>query len=321
MSDEEKLQDEPKQPDIQEPIFQEPIFQESEFPAPELPELQLEEDDLVIFGEDGRFYYVKKSDYTDPACRLPDKYRATPEFLVGLGTVVADITVLDAVQSDGAKPVQETPLTVRCSCVVLNVAAIRRESEKKKDKKEPHPIKEPFPIVAGAKSTLGKGELAPQPEDLVIFGEDEDFHLVKRDVYVTQELPPALKSAPLLMVELGTVVADIPRLPTAGSACELLNLASLRKGRTELASLIRDQKLDQRIAAKEQTLAILREDQDARVIKIQRRPIGPDAQPDAQEAQALQRPDVRGEKLQTRIEELEEEVRTLEASKSKPPQA
>jgi hypothetical protein len=287
------------------PERQDPAFQKPEPLEPEFPELQLEEDDLVIFGEDGRFYYVKKDQYTDPARRLPDKFRATPEFMVGLGTVVADISVLDSVQAEGSTQAEEPPLKVRCPCVVLNMAAIRGVSEKKRD------MKEPVPIPKKTKSTSDGSGLEPQPEDLVIFGEDNDFYLVKRDVYAKQEIPPALKSAPLLMVELGAVVADIPRLPTAGSACELLNLASLRKDRTELARLIRDQKIDQEVAAKVQTLTILREERDALAATKERaliREIAPAVRPQAP----------RDDLLTPRINDLEQQVADLRSHKSKP---
>jgi hypothetical protein len=304
--------DENKIPDFQN-AQEPPESQEPDIQAPELPEpeLQLEEDDLVIFGEDGRFYYVKRDQYTDPACRLPDKFRATPEFMVGLGTVVADVTVLESVQAEVSKQAEPpTPLLVRCSCVVLNVAAIRRKSEKKKDKKEP------VPILEKAKSASAKSGLEPQPEDLVIFEEDQDFYLVKRDVYATQEIPPALKSAPLLMVELGTVVADIPRLPTAGSACKLLNLAFLRKDRSELARLIRDQKIDQEIAARVQTLTILQEERDALGATTQRAFIRADEQTLLPQNARSER----SELLNTRIRTLEDEVAELRNSKSNPTQ-
>jgi hypothetical protein len=191
--------------------------------------LQIEQDDLVIFGEDGKFYLVPKATYT--ATRLPAALMSAPEFIVGLGSLVSDIT---AFQSDVA-----SQLTAKCACLVLNLAAIRQLSEKLG---EPHAFDTDGDGGIATSSTPMQ-EHVPEPrldpEDLVIFGEDGTFYFVTEETYKTQELPPDLKSAPELMVKLGTVVADIPSLPTAGSACFLLNLASVRKGSEEAARLIK----------------------------------------------------------------------------------
>jgi hypothetical protein len=205
--------------------------------------LQLEQDDLVIFGEDGEFHYVQKAQYMKPDQRLPEKYRSAPEFLVGLGAVVADITVFKSVQVNGSKQVQEQkpePLTGRCSCILLNIAAIRQESVKRAGShatgKSGRSTELP-PVPSGH-----DGGPEPKTDDLVIFGEDGEFYLVDKGVYKDQVLPEGMESAPLLMVELGVVIADIPRLPTAGSACHLVNLASIRKGSEETARDIRHHK-------------------------------------------------------------------------------
>ncbi|PTL75913.1 hypothetical protein DAT35_52485 [Vitiosangium sp. GDMCC 1.1324] len=191
--------------------------------------LQLEQDDLMIFGEDGNFYYVKRDQYMRSAQRLPEHFRSAPEFLVGLGAMAADISVFHAVQSNGstrAQTQEPEPLTGNCSCMLLNVAAIRQESEKKK--RAHPPLKNDRKIPPTNYDTRSAPE--PQTQDLVIFADDGEFYLVERALYEKQRLPKGMESAPLLMVELGTVVADIPRLPTAGSACVLVNLASIRSG-------------------------------------------------------------------------------------------
>lgn len=214
-------------------------------------DLQLEQDDLVIFGEDGQFHHVPKTYYADPRQRLPDKFRSAPEFAVGMGIVVSDLSVYASVQSEDSP---QARMMTGCSCIVLNLKAIRQESEK----------------VAGPLTELENGRPRPSPppprlegvpvprlekDDLVIFGEDGKFYLVKKSYYEKQILPDEMKSAPQLMVELGTVVADIPRLPTAGSACQLVNLASIRMGSAGAARLIRAQKEPVRMPTLQRTRA------------------------------------------------------------------
>jgi hypothetical protein len=202
-------------------------------------DLQLEQDDLVIFGEDGRFHHVPKSYYADPRQRLPDKYRSAPEFAVGMGTVISDLSVYTSVHAEDSV---QARMTADCACFVLNLKAVRQASEKATGpltELENGRLRESPPPPLG-------NEGAPMPriekDDLVIFGEDGKFYLVKKSYYEQQILPDDMKSAPQLMVELGTVVADIPRLPTAGSACQLVNLASIRMGSAGAARLIRSQK-------------------------------------------------------------------------------
>lgn len=202
-------------------------------------DLQLEQDDLVLFGEDGKFHHVPKSYYADPRQRLPDKFRSAPEFAVGLGTVVSDLSVYASVQS---KDSVQARMMVGCMCFVLNLKAIRQASEKSTgpltELENGHPRDSP-PLPPEVEGTP---DLRVEKDDVVIFGEDGKFYLVKKSYYEQQILPDDMKSAPQLMVELGTVVADIPRLPTAGSACQLVNLASIRMGSTGAARLIRNQK-------------------------------------------------------------------------------
>ncbi|WNG48262.1 hypothetical protein F0U60_32150 [Archangium minus] len=209
---------------------------------PRVSVLQLEQDDLVIFGVDGEFHHVPKAYYATPEQRLPDRFRSAPEFVVGLGAVVADVTAYKSAQLDGA---DGEPMTAGCSCIVLNMAAIRQESEKHKDPRARHTLANGHSAQAtSAPPEVKNGAgLCVEEDDLVIFGEDGNFYWVRKEYYEKQKLPDDMKSAPQLMVELGTVVADIPRLPTAGSACQLVNLASIRKGSTYVAERIRQKRL------------------------------------------------------------------------------
>lgn len=204
--------------------------------------LQLEQDDLVIFGEDGKFHHVPKAYYATPEQRLPDRFKSAPEFLVGLGVVVADVTAYQSAQVDETA---REPLTADCACIVLNMAAIRQESEKHKDPRAEHPLPNGHPEQATSEPPEVASTPGPRVEkdDLVIFGEDGKFYLVKRQYYEQQVLPEDMQSAPQLMVELGAVVADIPRLPTAGSACQLVNLASIRMGSAHAARLVRKHRM------------------------------------------------------------------------------
>ncbi|QRK07262.1 hypothetical protein JQX13_45685 [Archangium violaceum] len=203
--------------------------------------LQLEQDDLVIFGEDGKFHHVPKTYYATPEQRLPDRFKSAPEFLVGLGAVVADVTAYQSAQEDETA---REPLTADCACIVLNMAAIRQESEKHKDPRAGRPIPNGDPVNATSEPPEVESPpgLRVERDDLVIFGEDGKFYLVKKQYYEQQVLPEDMQSAPQLMVELGAVVADIPRLPTAGSACQLVNMASIRRGSAHAARLVKGQR-------------------------------------------------------------------------------
>ncbi|WP_224365045.1 hypothetical protein [Hyalangium versicolor] len=207
-------------------------------------DLQIEQDDLVIFGEDGKFYVVQKGQYT--STELPQALLSAPEFVVGLGAMVSDITVTHPWS-------EQSELTERCSCVVLNLAAIRQVSEKEDprkaltflekqgqgDKKSTHCLHSD-----GKQTALN---VKPGQSDLVIFNEEKKFYWVKREEYELIELPEDLRSAPEFMVRLGAVVADIPSLPTAGCACYLLNLASVRKGSSYAARVAEEQNLGGRL--------------------------------------------------------------------------
>jgi len=85
--------------------------------------VQLHQDDLVLYGEDGKYYLVAKADYMSNP--LPEELKSGPEFLVALGTVAADIPAVP---------------TAGCACYLLNLAAIRNRSEKKPDEVESDPI-------------------------------------------------------------------------------------------------------------------------------------------------------------------------------------
>lgn len=221
--------------------------------------LQIEQDDLVIFGEDGRFYLVQKVDYVRH--ELPAPLMSAAEFLVGLGAVVSDVTAFEWDATEG--------LMGKCSCIVLNLASLRQVSEKKQGKpltflNGRDPKKSQASKKAGARqptdetkhSSNGK-KLEPPPRlgksDLVIFNEDRKFYWVKQQEYQSKwrELPLDMRSAPELMVKLGTVAADIPPIPTAGTACYLLNLASLRRGSGHAARLIEENNLAARLRAHE----------------------------------------------------------------------
>jgi hypothetical protein len=195
-------------------------------------QLQLEQDDLVIFAEDGKFYYVPKTYYANPKQLLPDKFKSTPEFVVGLGATLSDISIYPLAQSlSGA------------SCIVLNLAALRKESEKSEERQGPSLTIKPHNDQSEEPSIESPPGLTVERDDLVIFGEDGKFYLVKKEYYTQEKqlLRKEMRSAPQLMVELGTVVADIPCVPTAGCACELVNLASLRLGSEEAARRARFQ--------------------------------------------------------------------------------
>lgn len=223
--------------------------------------LQIEQDDLVVFGEDGQFYLIQKAEYT--AHELPATLTSTAEFLVGLGAVVADVSAFE----------WEIPwkqLTDNCACIVLNLAAIRQISEKKdkpitfmhradghelrawkqfappgnerpagKHRARKHLAGKESRRTTPAEEGTGNYNQTIGPDDLVIFNEDKKFYWVKEDDYASsRELHEELRSAPELMVMLGVVVADIPRIPTAGTACFLLNLASVRRGSSHAAQLL-----------------------------------------------------------------------------------
>jgi hypothetical protein len=208
--------------------------------------VQIEQDDLVIFGEDGRFYLVQKADYAEPTHELPASLMSAAEFLVGLGSVVSDVT---AFEWDAAKD-----LMAKCACIVLNLASLRQLSEKEKGK--------PLTFLEGrgdkksqASKKLSSDGKTINPElrlgkgDLVIFNEDRKFYWVKQHEYQSKssELPSDMRGAPELMVKLGAVAADIPRIPTAGTACFLLNMACVRGGSSHAARILEENNLAERL--------------------------------------------------------------------------
>jgi len=91
----------------------------------------------------------------------------------------------------------------------------------------------------------------------VIFGTDRTFYLLKKRIYEKMELPRELESTPTIMVQLGAQLADMPSLPTAGSACFLLNLASIRHGSAKAAVLIEKNSLESQLGEEQYTAARL----------------------------------------------------------------
>jgi hypothetical protein len=203
-------------------------------PPPPLEDLQIELDDLVVLGEDGRFYLITQKEYM--ATRLPDSLRSVAEFVVGLGAVVADLGDVNS-----ANDASLSALTQGFRCIVLNAAAIvnRREKQGRPRvtslpkgidgdtcKVPPALLEEPdIPL-----SLTGNDSI--DDKDIVVFEPDGRFYWIKYEDHLNTDtgrvLPEGMRSAPELMISLGTLVADIPSLPTVGCACKLLNLRALR---------------------------------------------------------------------------------------------
>ena len=111
---------------------------------------------------------------------------------------------------------------------MLNLAAIRLVSEKAGDPpismledpgcnaRTPRPSS---PRRPPSRPPRQEEELQLEKDDLVIFGTDRTFYLLKKKIYEKMELPRELESTPTIMVQLGAQLADMPSLPTAGSAC------------------------------------------------------------------------------------------------------
>ena len=74
-------------------------------------DIQVDADDLVIYGDDGKYYLVKKSVYTQT--ELPKSLQATPSLLVTYGSVLATV-------DPGTNP------GTGCACYVLNLTAVRK---------------------------------------------------------------------------------------------------------------------------------------------------------------------------------------------------
>lgn len=74
-------------------------------------------------------------------------------------------------------------------------------------------------------------EIQVGAEDLVIYGDDGKYYLVKKEVYTQTELPRVLQGTPQLMVTYGSVLATVDpgTNPGVGCACYILNLTAVRK--------------------------------------------------------------------------------------------
>jgi hypothetical protein len=73
-------------------------------------------------------------------------------------------------------------------------------------------------------------------DDLVVIGLDgRSIFWVPKEVYEATRLPESLSAQISVLVGQGMVLADVPRfsLPGTGSACFLLNLASIRQPSTK----------------------------------------------------------------------------------------
>lgn len=226
-----------------------PTPSESESSTREPSDLQIEQDDLVIFGEDGKFYLIPKTDYATN--ELPVALMSTAEFVVGLGSIITDIPSFDWDSSRYLMGDEAHPLTDRCSCIVLNLAVIRQVSEKETDRTITFLDDSDKRRGSNGKRTCPRLHVDGKKADpnlrlgmcdLVIFGEDRKFYWVKQQDYqkIQNELPPEMSSAPELMVKLGSLAADIPRIPTAGTACVLLNLLAVKRGSDYAARVLEE---------------------------------------------------------------------------------
>ncbi|WP_158079901.1 hypothetical protein [Archangium sp. Cb G35] len=222
----------------------------------------------MIFGEDGKFYVVSPETYTSEP--LPSEFMSTAEFVVGMGAMVSDVAslqLLNAAASSGegqndrtsAQPVELVELTQASACILMNLAAIRQVSEKAGDPpisflddttcKCQKPTNTKNGKAAPSGPIIPKFNLKIEKDDLVIFGTDRKFYLLKKQIYSNEytSLPRSLENTPKFMVQLGTQIADMPSLPTAGCACYLLNVASIRHGSTRAAVLIEKSSLEAQI--------------------------------------------------------------------------
>lgn len=89
---------------------------------------------------------------------------------------------------------------------------------------------------AEARTSAGRPPDEVGQDDLVLIGLDgKSIFWVPKEVYETRRIPEGLTTQISLLVGEGTVLADVPRgsLPGTGSACFLVNLASLRQPSTK----------------------------------------------------------------------------------------